>query len=232
MSDAHSTSTESPIARAMNSILMLGAPALLLAMLGLTGFAFVAGMGDTDEEKADATAAIEAAAAASAPSGGDGGAAPATAPGGDAKPAKVAAAGGLPEGVSEEFWNLGKSTYATCAACHGPDGQGLQAGPAKMAPSMVGSELLLGDPEGSILVVLKGIQKESMDFMGIMAALGAGLSDEQIAAVLTYTRNHFGNSASPISPEQVAAAREKYADLNVPMGVKRGEIASTIAEHQ
>ena len=226
MSDAHSTSTESPIAKAMNYILMLGVPAFLLVMLGLTGFFFVAGMGDTDEQKAAAEAEIAAAAAAPAPAPappGDGGkAAPPAAP-------AAAAAGGLPEGVTEEFWALGKSTYATCAACHGADAKGLQAGPALMAPSMVGSPILNGDPDAPILVVLKGIQKESMDYMGIMAALGAGLSDEQIAAVLTYTRNHFGNSSGPVSVEQVAAAREKFADVNAPAGVKRAEIESVVA---
>lgn len=224
MSDAHSTSTESPIAKAMNSILMLGVPAFLLVMLGLTGFFFVTGMGDTDEQKAAAEAEIAAAEAAPAPApSGDGGnAAPPAAP-------AAAVAGGLPEGVTEEFWALGKSTYATCAACHGADAKGLQAGPALMAPSMVGSPILNGDPDAPILVVLKGIQKESMDFMGIMAALGAGLSDEQIAAVLTYTRNHFGNSSGPVSVDQVAAAREKFADVNVPAGVKRADIESVVA---
>mgnify|MGYP003380298311 CR=1 FL=1 len=64
---------------------------------------------------------------------------------------------------------LGKTTFAMCAACHGPDGTGLKVGPALMAPSMVGSKVLLGDPENSLLVVLKGIAKEDMKFMGMMA---------------------------------------------------------------
>jgi mono/diheme cytochrome c family protein len=222
MSDAHSPSSESPLAKLLNSILLLGAPALLLAMLGLTGFFFVAGMGDTAAERAEDAAAVAAAAPAPAPGG-----APSAAPEVTAAPAP-AKAGGKPEGVTDEFWNLGKSSYMTCGACHGPDGQGLQAGPAKMAPSMTASEMLLGDPDKSILVVLKGIQKENMDFLGIMAALGAGLNDEQIAAVLTYCRNSFGNSAPAVTTEQVAAARAKYASVNAPAGVKRSEIDSIV----
>jgi mono/diheme cytochrome c family protein len=64
--------------------------------------------------------------------------------------------------------------------------------------------------------------------MGMMAGLGAALDDEKIAAVLTYTRTNFGNSGTPITTEQVAAARAKYADLNVPLGIKRGEILKTV----
>ena len=234
MSDATTTTEESPIAKAMNSVLMLGVPAFLLVMLGLSGFFFVAGMGDTDEEKEAAAAAIAAAQPASESGGGDAAAA-APAPtaaadgggGGGATP--VAAAGGGNE-VDPAMMELGKSTYATCAACHGPDGKGLQAGPALMAPSFHGSELLTDEnPDKSILVVLKGIQKEGMEYLGIMAPLGAGLSDEQIAAVLTYLRNSYGNSASAVSVEQVAAAREKYASVNAPAGVKRGEVDQIVA---
>lgn len=227
MSHDPSHSSEAPLAKALNSILMLGAPAFLLAMLGLTGFYFVAGMGDTAEEKAADTATVAAAdAAAAAPAPTPGGApAPAAAPAVAAAPAK---AGGKPEGVTDEFWNLGKSSYMTCGACHGPDGQGLQAGPAKMAPSMTASPVLTGDPDKAILVVLKGIAKENMDFMGIMAGLGAGLNDEQIASVLTYCRNSFGNSASVVTTEQVAAARAKYAAVNAPAGVKRAELDAIV----
>lgn len=227
MSHDHSE-PESPLAKLLNSILMLGAPVFLLAMLGLTGFFFVAGMGEKDEA---APAEQAATAPAAAPSGGAAGApAPAATPAVAAAAPK--AAGGKPEGVTDAFWDLGKSSYATCAACHGPDGKGLQAGPAKMAPSMEKSPILVGDPNGAILVVLKGIAKENMDFMGIMAGLGAGLNDEQIAAVLTYCRNSFGNSAPAITTEQVAAARTKFATVNAPAGVKRADIPALIGSAQ
>lgn len=229
MSDPHSSPpSESPLARLLNGILMLGTPLFLLAILGLTGFFFVAGMGDTEEEKAEAAAAIAAAAPASAAPPAAGGAAPAPAGAAAVAAAPAKAADGKPEGVTDAFWEMGKSSYATCAACHGPDGKGLQAGPAKMAPSMEKSPILTGDPNGAILVVLKGIAKENMDFMGIMAGLGAGLNDEQIAAVLTYCRNSFGNSAPAIKTEEVAAARAKFAAVNAPAGVKRAEIPAII----
>lgn len=126
---------------------------------------------------------------------------------------------------------LGKATYMTCAACHGMDGTGLKAGPALMAPSFVGSTTLLGDPNVPLLVVLKGIAKENMDYMGMMAALGAALDDEKLAAVLTYVRNSFGNSASPITTEQAAAARAKFAAIDAPAGIKRAELEATAKAH-
>ena len=140
MSDAHSETPEAPLAKLTNTLLNLGVPAFLVAMLGVMGFFFVSGMGDTKEEReesqrlmAEAAAAEQAAAAAAA------GGSPAPAPGG-AGGAKPAAADG---GVSPDVMALGKSTYATCAACHGPDGQGIQAGPAKMAPTLTSSTTLI-----------------------------------------------------------------------------------------
>ncbi|MEM1443971.1 MAG: cytochrome c, partial [Verrucomicrobiota bacterium] len=119
-----------------------------------------------------------------------------------------------------------------CAACHGPDGQGLKAGPMLMAPSLIGSDLLLGDPDTALLIILKGIAKENMDYMGMMASLAAGLNDEKLAGVLTYTRNEWGNSAPAITVEQAAAARSKFADVNAPAGVKRAEIQAIIDAHK
>lgn len=100
----------------------------------------------------------------------------------------------------------GETTYNTfCFACHGADGKGM---PGNLAPSLSGSELLTGPGERGALIVLDGIEPEGK-FTGVMVSWKAILSDEQIAGVLTYTRSHFGNSAGPIHPEQIAIAREK-----------------------
>lgn len=137
----------------------------------------------------------------------------------------------IPEGIDQAVWDLGKNSFMLCAACHGPDGTGLKAGPVPMAPSLVGSETLLGEPDRPILVVTKGILKETADFAGAMAPLGT-LSDDQIAAVLTYVRNSWGNSASPVTPDQVAAGRTRFADVDAPAGVKRAEIDAILEAHK
>jgi len=219
--------------------LIYGLPIFLVGMVALMVFMVMGhdredpGPGKRAEAVAEAPAAeetpavAETAAASEEPEAAAGEKTPATA---ESSPA-VAAAGGPPEGIDQATWDLGKQAFATCAACHGPDGTGLKVGPALMAPTFVGSETLLGDVDRPILVVLKGILKESADYMGAMAPLGA-LPDDQIAAVLTYVRNSWGNSAPPVTVEDVAAARAKFADVDAPAGVKRAEIDAIIAAHQ
>lgn len=219
-----------------NTFLIL-VPVSLIVMLGIVGVAFVGGSYNRAKSPEELLALQNTPATTPAPSD-----APAatsnnvldpgqvetvnTASGG---PVETAAAGAA---VDPEVMALGKASYMLCAACHGADGKGLQAGPALMAPSLVGSPILLGDPDASLLVVLKGIAKENMNYMGMMAPMAAGLDDQKLAAVLTYTRNEWGNSAPPITVEQAAAARAKFADVNAPAGVKRSEIEQILAAHK
>src|SRR5690606_20239579 len=96
------------------------------------------------------------------------------------------------EAQKAKLIELGKANFMTCMACHGADGQGLPAGDKIMAPSLTGSKIALGDPAVFALTVLKGIQKENQDYLGIMAPLEMALDDEKLAGVLTYVRNSFG----------------------------------------
>lgn len=110
----------------------------------------------------------------------------------------------------------GKIAYMTCAACHGMDGKGLPTTPP-MAPTLAGSKLLNGPAEIPAVIILKGIQKMDQQYLGIMAPLGAAMTDAQIADVLTYTRGNFGNTASSVSEEEVKMWREKYKEVNAPL---------------
>jgi len=224
---AEPTDSKNPILSFIGNAFLFLVPVSLIVMLGIVGAAFIGGISGNGKKP-------EAPAAAAAPAP----AAPAATPG---APATVAAAttqaappaGGAPaSAIDPAVMALGKASYATCAACHGPDGSGLKVGPALMAPSLVGSELLLGDPSKSLLVVLKGIAKEDMKFMGMMAPLGAALDDQKLAAVLTYVRNEWGNSAPAVTVEQAAAARAKYDPIAAPAGVKRAEIDQVVAAHK
>ncbi len=123
--------------------------------------------------------------------------------------------------------DIGKTGFVTCAACHGPDAKGLPVGPQLMAPTLVGSQIALGDPDRAALVVLKGIKKETNDYIGLMAPLP--IDDQQLAGILTYVRNSFGNKASLVTPEEVAAARARFA--SVPSLVSRGGIDSLVASN-
>jgi mono/diheme cytochrome c family protein len=131
----------------------------------------------------------------------------------------------IDEATLTAIMKAGEKAYLTCSACHGPDGQGMQVGPQKMAPTITGSEIVLGDPDRLALVVLKGLFREpTSPYVGIMAPLESAYDDKQLAAVLTYVRKSFGNSALTVTVEEVAAAREKFKAVNVPGGIKRGDL--------
>lgn len=115
---------------------------------------------------------------------------------------------------------LGKTTYATCSACHAADGQGLALGPTmKMAPSLAASKVVNGDPAVFALVVLKGIQKDPANtaIAGMMAPLGGALDDAKLAAVMTYVRASFGNKSAAVTEADVKGYREKWKDINAPV---------------
>jgi mono/diheme cytochrome c family protein/glucose/arabinose dehydrogenase len=104
----------------------------------------------------------------------------------------------------------GQEIYTNlCVACHQPDGQGRE----KIAPSLVNSRYVVAADAGvSTRIVLSG--KEGP--VGLMPPLGASLSDEQIAGVLTYIRREWGHTASAVEPADVKEVRGMTARRNRP----------------
>ena len=104
-----------------------------------------------------------------------------------------------------------------CGTCHQADGKGL---PDAGFPPLAGTKWATGDPELIIKLSLKGlmgpIEVQGKTFPGHvpMTPFEALLDDEELASVLTYVRNSFGNKASAIQPEQVGKVRA--AVKNVP----------------
>ncbi len=116
-----------------------------------------------------------------------------------------------------KLMETGKTMFATCMACHGPDGTGLPVGEKKMAPTLAASPIATGKPEVFAGVILKGIAKETQDYLGVMAPLEASFaSDDMLAAVMTYVRNSFGNDAGIVTPEQAKEYRAKWAEQKAP----------------
>jgi len=112
----------------------------------------------------------------------------------------------------------GKAAYMTCQACHGPDGKGVALGDKKMAASLVGSKVVNADAAVFALAVLKGIKKEGDQYMVPMAPLEAAFTDDaKFAAVLTYVRQSFGNTASAVTAEDVAKFRAQWKDQKEPV---------------
>lgn len=99
-----------------------------------------------------------------------------------------------------------------CFACHQPTGMGLPG----MFPPLTSSDWASAPkPDRLIRMVLHGVTgpimlngKPFTTPAPIMPPQGATLNNEQIASVLTYVRNSFGNKGSVVTPDQVSAIRE------------------------
>ncbi|TFY97198.1 c-type cytochrome [Ramlibacter humi] len=96
-----------------------------------------------------------------------------------------------------------------CAACHRMDGSGV---PRLFPPIRGDANLQQSDPATLIHFVLAGTRKVPVDASPTplsMPAFGWKLSDQQVAAVLTYSRNSWGNSAPAVTGKQVEDLRKK-----------------------
>jgi mono/diheme cytochrome c family protein len=96
---------------------------------------------------------------------------------------------------------------AKCAACHQATGLGV----AGVFPPLAGSEWVLGDEKILSNILLHGIngeiQVKGNPYKGAMPAWHA-LSDDELAAVLTYIRSDWGNAATPLKAEIIKSQRE------------------------
>jgi mono/diheme cytochrome c family protein len=90
----------------------------------------------------------------------------------------------------------GKSLFAkNCAACHQPTGKGIPGA----FPALAGNTFVQGAPGDVATVLLKG--------RGGMPDFSGSLDDDEIAQVLTYVRSSWGNSAPPVSGQDVGSTR-------------------------
>jgi mono/diheme cytochrome c family protein/glucose/arabinose dehydrogenase len=109
----------------------------------------------------------------------------------------------------QQRFNVGQEVYRNiCQACHQPDGRGQE----RLAPSLVDSELALAAPDISARILLNG--KEGP--VGLMPPVGSVLSDEQIAAVLTYVRREWGQPGTPVEAATVKDVRALTAGRTRP----------------
>ncbi|MES2659265.1 MAG: c-type cytochrome [Verrucomicrobiota bacterium] len=119
----------------------------------------------------------------------------------------LATAEKAPAGIDPAIMKTGRQQFMVCGACHGQNGEGTAAG-----PPLAGSEWVTGPAENLIRIQLRGllgpikVKGQEYNMPGGMAPL-AYQTDDQIAAVLTFIRNSFGNSAPAVSPAAVAALR-------------------------
>lgn len=101
----------------------------------------------------------------------------------------------------------GQKVYMlTCLSCHQADGGGVP----NMNPPLSNTPFVLGDKNKAIQIVLKGfndnVEINGETYTNVMPAQ-ASLTDQQIADVLTYVRNSFGNKASAVTAADVKKIR-------------------------
>lgn len=100
----------------------------------------------------------------------------------------------------------GKQVYLQqCLACHQVDASGVP----NMNPPLIKTKQVLGDKSALIKIVLNGLKGVDIDgdsYSGVMAP-HPDLTDQEIADVLTYVRNSFGNKASAVTAAQVKVVR-------------------------
>ncbi|NYT86906.1 c-type cytochrome [Pollutimonas harenae] len=101
---------------------------------------------------------------------------------------------------------------AQCVACHQASGQGLPG----VFPPLAGSEWVTGKAALAVQIVLHGVTGpltvSGTQYNGMMPTFKDKLDDAQIAAVVSYIRSNFGNSADSVDAAMVAAERKATAD--------------------
>lgn len=97
----------------------------------------------------------------------------------------------------EELITMGEELYIdNCSACHQEGGEG-----AGIFPALDGNPFVTQDPEPPIRQVING--------RGAMPGFGNFLSNEEIAAIVSYIRNAWTNDAPVVMPDQVQQVREQ-----------------------
>ena len=102
----------------------------------------------------------------------------------------------------DELFKQGKEIFgANCAQCHRANGQGLPG----TFPALNNNPFVVGDPSPVITTVLNGRKGK----LGQMPTWKDKLSDQEIAAAVTYIRHAWANQAPAVTPAMVAALRGK-----------------------
>ncbi len=125
----------------------------------------------------------------------------------------AAAAVAAPDAASLE---RGKAVYSrTCIACHQPTGMGLPP----VFPPLAGSEWVSKDASIAVRNIVNGMQGpvtvKGVTYNSMMPPV-AGLSDKDIADVVNYVNNTWGNNGPTVTEAEVTAIKKKYADRKTP----------------
>jgi mono/diheme cytochrome c family protein len=125
----------------------------------------------------------------------------------------------IAKAASMTFEEFGKRLYSNCMSCHQANGRGLPP----VYPPLRGSSIVHGDPEILAKILLHGlegkIEVDGQTYNQVMPAAPIR-ADDEIAAVLSYVRSAWGNSAPAVDPALVAKIREETKGRNRPFTAK------------
>jgi len=127
---------------------------------------------------------------------------------------KVTGPQGAQQAAELSPFERGKKVFAAnCQTCHQANGEGVPG----QYPPLAGSEFTTGGSKRMAMLVLKGLQgpvkvKGQQYGTAVMQPWDKTLTDKQLADVITYERSDWGNKASPVTPEQIAALRKELAN--------------------
>ena len=108
----------------------------------------------------------------------------------------------------------GRVKYSQCAACHGANGEG-QPG---LYPPLKGAEFVINGDKRIVAVLLHGVSGpltvDGKAYNNVMPKLGgaASMPDKDLAQLLSYVRNAWGNKASVIYEDQIKALKTEIGD--------------------
>lgn len=113
--------------------------------------------------------------------------------------------GPVPKEALAAYMAKGAKIYsAKCNGCHGADAKGN----GSTFPSLVGSSWVNGETERLAMIILNGMEGPVSDgkTYGVMPPQGIGMGAEDLAGIMTYVRNHFGNSTGDVVTLDMAKA--------------------------
>jgi nitrite reductase (NO-forming) len=118
--------------------------------------------------------------------------------------------------TKEQQLDAGQMLYnGTCSVCHQNNGQGLPA----VFPPLANSDYLMADKRRAIEIVLNGmtgpVTVNAEQFNSVMPPMSQ-LTDDEVANILTYVLNNWGNDDGVVTPPEVAEVREATKDVRPP----------------
>ena len=127
---------------------------------------------------------------------------------------------GAPKPIEITLFDRGAKVYRNqCAQCHQADGNGVLG----VYPPLVASNWVTGHPQVVSRILINGLNGpivvKGSNYNGNMPAFGSSglaLSDKDIAGVITYIRQEWGNSASDVTVATIAEYSDLYAGRSVP----------------